>query len=232
MGVEAGDTIYIKDETNGEIPYQISAVCENYLQHYLYMTAEEYEKGYGKEPEYNSVYYSVREGQGDQVKKVGEDILKEKGALSVSYTSGFESRLEDMLGSLNIVIIVLVISAGMLAFVVLYNLNNINITERKRELATLKVLGFYPMEVAEYVYRENMILTFIGGLVGILFGKILHRFIIVTVEIESTMFGRNIDISSFVYGFLITFGFSILVNAVMYFKLKKIDMVESLKSVE
>lgn len=232
LGVEAGDTIYIKDETNGEIPYQISAVCENYLQHYLYMTAEEYEKGYGKEPEYNSVYYSVREGQGDQVKKVGEDILKEKGALSVSYTSGFESRLEDMLGSLNIVIIVLVISAGMLAFVVLYNLNNINITERKRELATLKVLGFYPMEVAEYVYRENMILTFIGGLVGILFGKILHRFIIVTVEIESTMFGRNIDISSFVYGFLITFGFSILVNAVMYFKLKKIDMVESLKSVE
>lgn len=232
LGVEAGDTIYIKDETNGEIPYQISAVCENYLQHYLYMTAEEYEKGYGEEPEYNSVYYSVKEGKEDQIKKVGEEVLKEEGALSVSYTSGFEAQLEEMLGSLNIVIVVLVISAGMLAFVVLYNLNNINITERKRELATLKVLGFYPMEVAEYVYRENIILTFIGGLVGILFGKILHRFIIVTVEIESTMFGRNIDISSFVYGFLITFGFSILVNAVMYFKLKKIDMVESLKSVE
>lgn len=120
----------------------------------------------------------------------------------------------------------------MLAFVVLYNLNNINITERRRELATLKVLGFYPMEVAEYVYRENVILTVIGALAGILLGKILHRFIIVTVEIDTAMFGRNIDFSSFLYGFLITVGFSILVNLVMYFKLKKIDMIESLKSVE
>ena len=186
----------------------------------------------GELPEYNSVYYRVGVQSKDQIKDVGEEVLKEKGALSVSYTSGFEAQLEDMLGSLNIVIVVLVISAGMLAFVVLYNLNNINITERKRELATLKVLGFYPMEVAEYVYRENIILTFLGGIAGILLGKLLHRFIIVTVEIESTMFGRNIDISSFVYGFMITFGFSVLVNAVMYFKLKRIDMVESLKSVE
>lgn len=232
MKAEAGDTIYIKDDVKGEIPYKVSAVCENYLEHFLYMTEEMYEQGFGEIPEYNSVYYSVKEEQKDQIKAVGEDVLKEEGALSVSYTSGFEAQLDDMLGSLNIVIVVLVISAGMLAFVVLYNLNNINITERKRELATLKVLGFYPLEVAEYVYRENIILTFLGGLAGIFLGKLLHRFIIVTVEIESTMFGRNIDFSSFVYGFLITFGFSILVNAVMYFKLKKIDMVESLKSVE
>lgn len=232
LEVEVGDTIYIKDDIKGEVPYQISAVCENYLEHFLYMTEERYEKGFGEAPEYNSVYYRVKEGQEGQIKAVGEEVLKENGALSVSYASGFEAQLDDMLGSLNIVIVVLVISAGMLAFVVLYNLNNINITERKRELATLKVLGFYPLEVAEYVYRENIILTFLGGLAGILLGKLLHRFIIVTVEIESTMFGRNIDISSFVYGFLITFGFSILVNAVMYFKLKKIDMVESLKSVE
>ena len=232
LEVEAGDTIYVRDDVNGEIPYTITAVCENYLEHYLYMTADMYEQGYGELPEYNSVYYRVGVQSKDQIKDVGEEVLKEKGALSVSYTSGFEAQLEDMLGSLNIVIVVLVISAGMLAFVVLYNLNNINITERKRELATLKVLGFYPMEVAEYVYRENIILTFLGGIAGILLGKLLHRFIIVTVEIESTMFGRNIDISSFVYGFMITFGFSVLVNAVMYFKLKRIDMVESLKSVE
>lgn len=232
LAVEPGDTIYIKDEIHGEIPYQVSAVCENYLQHYLYMNEAWYEEGYGEKPEYNSVYYRVKEGQENQIQKIGEEVLKEDGALSVSYTQGFEDRLDDMLGSLNIVIVVLVISAGMLAFVVLYNLNNINITERKRELATLKVLGFYPMEVAEYVYRENIILTFLGGFVGILLGKILHRFIIVTVEIESTMFGRNIDFESFIYGFLITVGFSALVNAVMYFKLKKIDMVESLKSVE
>ncbi len=232
LDVEPGDTIYMKDDVKGEIPYTISAVCENYLQHFVYMTSDLYEKGYKEAPEYNSVYFAVKEGEKDQIQAVGEEVLREEGALSVSYATGIESQLDDMLGSLNIVIVVLVISAGMLAFVVLYNLNNINITERKRELATLKVLGFYPMEVAEYVYRENIILTIIGGLVGMILGKLLHRFIIITVEVESTMFGRNIDISSFVYGFLITVGFSVLVNAVMYFKLKKIDMVESLKSVE
>ena len=145
------------------------------------------------------------ENSGDR--RRGGSVIEEEGALSVSYTTNVEEQLDDMLGSLNIVIVVLVISAGMLAFVVLYNLNNINITERKRELATLKVLGFYPMEVAEYVYRENVILTVIGAIVGILLGKILHRFIIVTVEIDTAMFGRNIDFSSFVYGFLITVGF-------------------------
>ena len=134
--------------------------------------------------------------------------------------------------SLNIVMVVLVISAGMLAFVVLYNLNNINITERKRELATLKVLGFYPGEVAQYVYRENVILTVLGAFAGMVLGKFLHQFVIVTVEIDSAMFGRNIDVSSFIYGFVITVGFSAFVNGVMYFKLKKINMVESLKSVE
>lgn len=137
-----------------------------------------------------------------------------------------------MLGALDSVIAVLIISAGMLAFVVLYNLNNINITERKRELATLKVLGFYNSEVTAYVYRENIVLTFFGVLFGMILGKILHQFIIVTVEIESVMFGRNINVASFIYSFLLTVLFSCLVNGVMYFKLKKIDMVESLKSVE
>lgn len=137
-----------------------------------------------------------------------------------------------MLGALDSVIVVLIISAGALAFVVLYNLNNINITERKRELATLKVLGFYNNEISAYVYRENIILTILGALFGMILGKVLHQFIIVTVEIESVMFGRNIDPSSFLYGFLLTVAFSCIVNGAMYFKLKKINMVESLKSVE
>ena len=154
------------------------------------------------------------------------------GALSVSYTTDLKEQVDNMLGALDSVIAVLIISAGMLAFVVLYNLNNISITERQRELATLKVLGFYNNEVTMYVYRENILLTFLGALFGIVLGKILHRFIIVTVEIESVMFGRNIDLSSFVYAFLLTLLFSLLVNGAMYFKLKKIDMVESLKSVE
>lgn len=232
LDVEAGDSVFIKDDIKGEIEVKISAVCENYMYHYMYMTPALYEKLYNKTPEYNAVYFNMKEEQMEEAKAVGEAVLTEEGALSVSYTADIEEQLNDMLGSLNIVMVVLVISAGLLAFVVLYNLNNINITERKRELATLKVLGFYPNEVAAYVYRENVILTVLGAFVGMVFGKFLHQFVIVTVEIDTAMFGRNINFSSFIYGFFITVGFSALVNGVMYFKLKKIDMVESLKSVE
>ena len=168
----------------------------------------------------------------EEAEEIGKMALQHDGTLSISYTTDMERQVHDMLGALDIVIVVLIISAGMLAFVVLYNLNNINITERKRELATLKVLGFYNSEVCAYVYRENIVLTVLGSLFGMLLGKILHQFVIVTVEIDNVMFGRNIDVSSFVYGFLLTVAFSCLVNGAMYFKLKKIDMVESLKSVE
>jgi putative ABC transport system permease protein len=137
-----------------------------------------------------------------------------------------------MLSVLDDVIVVLIISAGMLAFVVLYNLNNININERKRELATLKVLGFYDMEVGAYVYRENILLTLIGAIAGVFLGKLLHGFVVQTVEVEITMFGRNINMPSYFYAIAFTLLFSVLVNAAMYFKLKKINMVESLKSVE
>ena len=232
LQVEVGDTIRIKDDAKGETEVKISSICENYMQHYLYMTPGLYEEVRGRVPEYNSIYFTMKEGKEQELEDVGESVLKEKGALSASYTKDIEAQLDDMLVSLNIVMVVLVISAGMLAFVVLYNLNNINITERKRELATLKVLGFYPGEVAQYVYRENVILTVLGAFAGMVLGKFLHQFVIVTVEIDSAMFGRNIDVSSFIYGFVITVGFSAFVNGVMYFKLKKINMVESLKSVE
>ena len=152
--------------------------------------------------------------------------------LNVTYTKSLEEQLDNMLGALDIVIVVLIVSAGMLAFVVLYNLNNININERRREMATIKVLGFYDGEVAAYVYRENILLTVIGAIAGIFIGKFLHVFIITTVEVDACMFGRSIKTASYIYGTLFTVGFSILVNVVMYFKLKKIDMVESLKSVE
>ena len=164
--------------------------------------------------------------------QVGEELLKNDGILTVSYTNNMESQLEDMLSVLDSVIVVLIISAGLLAFVVLYNLNNININERKRELATLKVLGFYDMEVGNYVYRENILLTIIGAIAGAFLGKVLHQFVIQTVEVEMTMFGRNINMPSYLYAVGFTFLFSLLVNVVMYFKLKKINMVESLKSVE
>ena len=232
LNVEAGDTITIRDENKGDMTVTVEHICENYMLHYLYMTPTLYEELYGETPEYNSIYYRTDDRTTTEAADVGEGALQLPGALSVSYTTDLEQQVDDMLVALDNVIVVLIVSAGMLAFVVLYNLNNINITERKRELATLKVLGFYNGEVCAYVYRENVLLTLIGALFGIVLGKILHQFIIVTVEIESVMFGRNIDVSSFVYGFILTVVFSCFVNAVMYFKLKQIDMVESLKSVE
>ena len=231
LEVDVGDKLTI-DTDDGEKTVLISAICENYMGHYLYMTSEVYEKTFGEDPAYNSIYYRTQDRTTEEAKDVGENIMKCDGTLSISYTTSLKKQVDHMLESLDIVIIVLIISAGMLAFVVLYNLNNINITERKRELATLKVLGFYDKEVSSYVYRENILLTLIGALAGLLIGKILHRFIVETVEIDSVMFGRNIDPPSFLYAFLLTVAFSLFVNGVMYFKLKKINMVESLKSVE
>ena len=231
LEINVGDKLTI-DTDDGEKTVLISAICENYMGHYLYMTSEVYEKTFGEAPAYNSIYYRTQDRTTEEAKDVGENIMKCDGTLSISYTTSLKKQVDHMLESLDIVIIVLIISAGMLAFVVLYNLNNINITERKRELATLKVLGFYDKEVSSYVYRENILLTLIGALAGLLIGKILHRFIVETVEIDSVMFGRNIDPPSFLYAFLLTVAFSLFVNGVMYFKLKKINMVESLKSVE
>ena len=231
LGVSVGDNLTINTD-DGEKTVLISAICENYMGHYLYMTAEVYEKTFGEAPAYNSIYYRTQDRTTEEAKDVGENVMKCDGTLSISYTTSLKKQVDHMLESLDIVIVVLIISAGMLAFVVLYNLNNINITERKRELATLKVLGFYDKEVSSYVYRENILLTLIGALAGLLIGKILHRFIVETVEIDSVMFGRNIDPPSFLYAFLLTVAFSLFVNGVMYFKLKKINMVESLKSVE
>ena len=231
LEINVGDKLTI-DTDDGEKTVLISAICENYMGHYLYMTSEVYEKTFGEASVYNSIYYRTQDRTTEEAKDVGENIMKCDGTLSISYTTSLKKQVDHMLESLDIVIIVLIISAGMLAFVVLYNLNNINITERKRELATLKVLGFYDKEVSSYVYRENILLTLIGALAGLLIGKILHRFIVETVEIDSVMFGRNIDPPSFLYAFLLTVAFSLFVNGVMYFKLKKINMVESLKSVE
>ena len=232
LNVKVGDQLTIEDEDHGDQTVTIGAICENYMSHYLYLSPEKYEELYGKPAEYNTIIYSVKDGKDDQIEKIGIKLLAMDGVLNVSYTSSIEGRLDDMLRSLNLVIVVLIVSAGMLAFVVLYNLNNINITERQRELATLKVLGFYDGEVASYVYRENILLTIIGSVVGMVLGNFLHRYIILTVEVEEAMFGRQIHWQSYLYSFLFTVAFSLFVNWVMFYKLKKIDMVESLKSVE
>ena len=233
LNAKVGDTISVKDENEGNKDIVIQNICENYMGHYLYMTPKYYEKVYGERPEYNTVLFSVQDSYTrQQMEEAGEKILERDEVLSLSYMKDIEKRLNDMLKSLNLVIIVLIVSAGMLAFVVLYNLNTINIAERKRELATLRVLGFYNPEVAAYVYRENILLTLIGTIVGAGLGKILHLFIIETVEVPAAMFGRIINLPSYIYSFLFTILFSMIVNGVMYFKLRKIDMVESLKSIE
>lgn len=231
IGVKTGDEITLEKD-NRKYKVKITAVTENYMGHYVYMTPPCYEKTFGEKPEYSSTVYTMKEDAESDLETLGNAILKYPAALSISYTSSTAGQVERMLGSLGAVIWVLIISAGMLAFVVLYNLNNINITERQRELATLKVLGFYDGEVSQYVFRENILLSFIGILAGAVFGILLHRYVITTVEVDAVMFGRNIKPISFVYSGIITFGFSMFVNMVMHFKLKKINMVESLKSVE
>lgn len=232
LKLEPGDCITLEDDDLGEIQIPITGVVENYLYHYIYLTPSCYEEIFGEPVEFNSILLNTVTQDMTEIQDLGGSILQLDGALNVTYTGTIADQLEDMLGSLNIVIAVLIISAGMLAFVVLYNLNNININERKRELATIKVLGFYDGEVDAYVYRENILLTAIGAVAGVVLGIFLHRFIITTVEVDVCMFGRNINFISFVYSVLLTFAFSAFVNGVMHFRLKKIDMIESLKSVE
>ena len=231
LGVGVGDTILLEDEDDVSVEVPIAAITENYLSHYVYLTPGLYEQYFKKAPEYNQMMFRVKE-DGEPAEEIGESFLKYPAALSISYSGSLMTQVNDMLSTLDSVIIVLIVSAGLLAFVVLYNLSNININERRRELATIKVLGFYDGEVDAYVYRENILITVIGILAGVILGKILHYFVIITVEVDATMFGRNINFLSFVISGAFTALFSLIVNIVMHFKLKKIDMVESLKSVE
>ncbi len=230
-GLSVGDTIMlIKDHKPYEV--KVDIITENYMGHYIYMTPKVYEEAFHEKPDFENIIFTVKDEEKENMEQVGNEILKFPAALSISYTSSLADQLDRMLSTLGTVIVVLIVSAGMLAFVVLYNLNNINITERQRELATLKVLGFYDKEVSQYVFRENVLLTIMGVIAGAAFGILLHRYVITTVEVDAVMFGRNIKPLSFLYSTLFTCGFSAFVNMVMHFKLKKIDMVESLKSVE
>ena len=231
LGLKVGDMIPLK-KGDKEYKVRVAVITENYMGHYLYMTPRVYEQTFGEMPEYENIVFTMQEDCKDDLEMAGTRILANPGALSISYTSSLASQVDRMLSTLDAVILVLIVSAGMLAFVVLYNLNNINITERQRELATLKVLGFYDGEVSQYVLRENVILTVLGIMFGAVFGILIHRYVITTVEVDAVMFGRNIKPLSFLYSGILTSIFSIVVNGVMHFKLKTIDMVESLKSVE
>lgn len=233
MDVKVGDTITIKKGDNGEpVETVVTVIVENYVQHYAFLTPETYETLFGEPVKYNYVYVNYEDNSEDTEAAFGKTLLNEEACTGVNFTTTQESSIEDMLQALFLVIWVLIGAAALLAFVVLYNLNSINMTERKRELATLKVLGFYDPEVAMYVYRENILLTVLGILAGAFLGKFLHLFTILTVEVDLMMFGRVIEWQSYLICALLTAVFSVVVNLIMYVHFKKIDMIESLKSVE
>ena len=232
LKANVGDEIYIKVEEDKKAKVKVAGITENYSFHYIYMSPYLYEKAFGKDVEFKKILVKTVDTDKAFEDKISKEILKYKDVSSINFIAGMSKSFKDTIGSLNYVVLVLIFSAGALAFVVLYNLTNINISERIREIATIKVLGFYDEEVSKYVYRENVILTIIGTAVGLVLGVFLHKFIILTGETEFIMFGREIRFVSFVYSAILTIFFSLLVNFVMYFKLKKIDMVESLKSID
>ena len=231
LGVKKGDTILLKDSNQVEKTLEISDVVENYISHYVYMSKALYESIYGLYHT-NVVFTQNQEITEEQEKALAKDLLKEEEITAISTTSNIKGLMDDMMNSLNYVVLILIVSAGLLAFVVLYNLSNVNISERIRELATIKVLGFYDKEVYSYVTRETVILTLIGTALGLLGGFCLNYFIIGTCEINMLRFTKTIQPISYVYAVVITLLFTIIVNIVTYFSLKKIDMIESLKSVE
>lgn len=232
LEVSEGDQILLKEDDTEQVEVTVAHITENYFQHYIYMTKELYEKLYGEAPVWNEILLRTTQTDEEFEKAMQLEYMEADGVLDLTFISGTAERVANMLKSMDLVIYVLVVSAALLAFVVLYNLNNININERQRELATLKVLGFYDDEVSTYVNRENVMLTLIGAAVGVLMGIALHRFVLVTAEIDILMFGRIIAFRSYGYSILLTFVFSAIVNWVMFFKLRAINMVESLKSVE
>ena len=232
LGVKVGDTIILKDNDDNEKQVKISNVVENYIYHYVYMSKTMYEKLYSKQYATNVILIQSKEMTEENEENFAKEIMEQNEVASITNISSSMSMLDNTMKSLNYVVVVLIVSAGLLAFVVLYNLSNVNISERIRELATIKVLGFYDKEVYKYVSRETVILTVIGIILGMAGGYFLTYFIIGTCEINMLRFSKVVEPMSYVYSALITIGFTLIVNFVTYFALKKIDMIESLKSVE
>lgn len=232
LGVRTGGSLTYRDSENRTYTVRIAGIAENYLTHYVYLSPKAFDRLTFRSPDFNAAVFNVEEPDKIDEKAFKESLLSHDGVLGAIFTRGIAEEFNKMIGSLNFVVLVLILSAGALAFVVLYNLTNINITERIREIATIKVLGFRDKEVSAYVYRENIILTVIGTLGGLLLGFVLHRFVMGTMEIDTMMFGKNIKLLSYLLSAILTMAFTIVVNLFMFYQLKKINMVESLKSVE
>lgn len=211
---------------------KITAVAENYAAHFIYMTPGLYEELSGEDFAENSVFTIMSDDGKEAQDKLANTLTEYDGVLALSFSKTAMESFSDTVENLNYVIVLIIVCAAALAFVVLYNLTNINITERIREIATIKVLGFYDGEVSAYVFRENIILSIMGAGVGLILGKALHTFVLSAIQTDDIMFGRDVPVWVYLISFAMTIIFAMLVNGIMFFKLKKISMVESLKSVE
>ena len=237
LGVRAGDAVTLTEQdaignaTGTSYEATVTGIVENYVYHYAYMGPALYEQLMGKAPDYRTVL-AVTTSDPDLRVQFSNDLLAAGGVKTVAYNDETIDAYRDMMSSVNMIVVVLVTAAAALAFIVLYNLTNINITERQREIATLKVLGFTPREVSAYIYRETMLLSVIGCAVGLVLGVWMEGFVVVTAEVDQIMFGRAIHPTSFLLAFLLTMLFTVLVMLAMRGKLRRIDMVESLKSNE
>lgn len=227
--VKKGDTILLRDSDNNEMHLKVTGICENHIYNYVYIAPESYEKQIG-DVVFKNVY--VRLPDASDIHEVSAVLMKADGVTAVTVNSDMLSRISQMMSCMNYIIIIIIICAGALAFIVLYNLNNINITERVREIATIKVLGFYPKETASYVFRENMVLTAIGCGLGLILGKWFHRFVMGEIQIDMVSFNVQINAVSYLFSVLLTMGFAWIVNCMMTGKLERINMAESLKSID
>lgn len=227
QGINIGDTITLLDGDTNEYTFTVTDIVKNYMGHYIYIDKSKLDN---YEP--NTVFLNTNDLSKKEQDELTKELLENDSIINVIHTETLMDSTSDMIKSLDLIIAVLVVLAASLSFVVLYNLSNINITERKREIATLKVLGFYDKEVDNYITRENLILTILGIIPGFVLGYFLTFITIGTVEMENTRFLRDITIQSYIYSALISLVFTFIVNFVTHFSLKKIDMIESLKSVE
>ena len=232
LGVRAGDTIYLSSDSGVRKPAVVSHVVEMYTNSYIFMTAGYYEKVFGEEYLPNAILVTLTQKNDDLQNEVGSDYLSMDNVKGITFCSSNIEKFNNMISSINLVTYVLILSAAALTFVVLYNLINVNVSERIREIATIKVLGFFDKEVASYVYRENIVISIIGSLAGLILGRGLHLYIMKTIEMDNVMFGDAVRPVSYVYSFVLTMIFALFVNLVMYNRLRKVPMVESLKSVE
>ena len=231
--VNIGDEITLSLSDTRRVSVKISEICENYAHHYIYITDELYRKLSGEEVPYNCYFFNCESGLSESEENtLASSLMKVDGVMGVSFKTGTESTFRTMLRSLLMVVVVLIVSAGVLAFIVLYNLTNININERIREIASLKVLGFYDKEVSMYVFRETVILTLLGTAAGMVLGRYLIDFVVRTAEIDMVMFGRTVHTESYILSAVITLIFAVIVMLFMHRRLKNVNMVEALKSVE